>query len=79
MEITEYSTKYCPACKEMKLELKKLKKEGIKINIIDCEKEDSKCKDITYAPTLVLKKGRKSKKIIGFATAEDIRKKFEGL
>lgn len=79
MEITEYSSKSCPACKEMKPELKKLEKAGIKVNIIDCDKNDSKCKDIRHAPTLVIKKGGKSKKIIGFATAEDIRKKFERL
>lgn len=79
MEITEYSSKQCPACKEMKPELRQLKKAGIKVNVIDCDKNDSKCKDIGAAPTLVLKKGGRSKKIIGFATAEEIKKKFERL
>jgi len=79
MEITEYSSKQCPACKEMKPELRKLKKAGIRVNVIDCDKNDSKCKDITHAPTLIIKKGRKSKKIIGFTTAEEIKKKLEKL
>lgn len=79
MEITEYSSKQCPVCNEMKPELRKLKKAGIKVNIIDCNKDISKCKGIWAAPTLVLKKGGRSKKIIGFSTAEDIKKKFEKL
>jgi len=79
MELTEYSSKQCPACKEMKPELRKLKKAGFKINVIDCEKDPSKCKGIQAAPTLVLKKGERSKKIIGFATAEEIKRKFERL
>lgn len=79
MEITEYSTKYCPACRGIASELKKLKKEGIKVKVIDCGKNSSKCKGITYIPTLVIKKGRKSKKVIGFATVEDIKREFKKL
>ena len=79
MEITEYSSKYCPACNEMKPELRKLKKAGIKVNVIDCDKDSSNCKGIRAAPTLIIKKGGKSKKIIGFTTAEEIKRKFEGL
>lgn len=79
MEVTEYSSKDCPVCREMKPELRKLKRAGIKVNVIDCEKDPSKCKGIQAAPTLVIKKGRKSKKIIGFTTAEEIKKKFERL
>ncbi len=79
MELTEYSSKDCPVCKEMKPELKKLKQAGIRVNVIDCDKENSKCKDIQSAPTLVLKKGGRSKTIIAFATAEQIKTKFEKL
>ena len=79
MEVTEYSSKHCPPCQEMKPELKKLKKEGIKVNIVDCDKDISKCKDITHVPTLILKKGGKSRKIFGFATAEDIKEKLKFL
>ena len=79
MELTEYSSKDCPVCKEMKPELRKLKRAGIRVNVIDCEKDPSKCKSIQSAPTLVLKKGGRSKKIIGFTTAEEIKRKFEKL
>ena len=79
MEITQYSLKHCPVCKEMKPELRKLKRAGYSVNVIDCEKETSKCKGIQAAPTLVLKKGSKSRKIVGFATAEEIKRKFESL
>ena len=79
MELTEYSSKDCPVCNEMKPELRKLKRAGIRVNVIDCEKDISKCKGIQAAPTLVLKKGGRSKKIIGFATAEEIKRKFEKL
>ncbi len=77
MEITEYSSKYCPTCKRMASVVKKLKKSGIKINIIDCDKDNSKCKGIEYAPTIIIKKGNKSKKIQGFATAEEIKKEIK--
>ena len=79
MEVTEYSSKHCPPCQEMKPELKKLKKEGIKVNVVDCDENISNCKGILSVPTLILKKGGKSRKIIGFATAEDIKEKFRSL
>jgi len=63
----------------MASELKKLKKEGFKVNAIDCDKNESKCKDIIHVPTLIIKKGGKSRKIIGFATAEEIKEKFKKL
>lgn len=79
MEVTQYSSRHCPGCKEMKPELEKLKKEGIKVNIINCDKGGSKCKDIQHVPTIILKKGRKSRKITRYATAEEIKKKFKSL
>ena len=79
MEVIEYSSRHCPPCQEMKPELKKLKQAGIKVNIVDCDKDMPKCKDIQAVPTLILKKGGKSKKIIGFATAEEIKEKFKSL
>ena len=79
MEVTEYSSKHCPPCQEMKPELKKLKKEGIKVNVVDCDKNISKCKDILSVPTLILKKGGKSKRMVGFMTAEEIKEKFKSL
>ena len=79
MEVTQYSSKDCPACEEMAPELKKLKKEGFKVNAVDCDENTSECKDILSVPTLILKKGRKSRKIIGFATAEEIKKKLKSL
>ncbi len=79
MEITHYSQEFCPACKEMKPELRKLKKDGFKINVIDCDKTPSNCKGINATPTIVIKKGRKTKKISGFATAEEIKRKFDRL
>ena len=79
MEITQYSQEFCPACEEMKPELRKLKRAGFKVNVVDCDKNPSNCKGVKYTPTLVIKKGSKSRKISGFVTAEDIKKKFEGL
>jgi len=79
MEITHYSQEFCNACEEMKPELQKLKKAGFKINVVDCGKDPSDCKGIEYTPTLIIKKGRKSKKITGFATAEEIKSKFDSL
>ena len=79
MKITQYSLKHCPVCKEMKPELRKLKRAGYSVNVIDCEKETSKCKGIQAAPTLILKKGGKSRKIVGFATADEIKRKFDSL
>ena len=79
MEITEYFSKHCPVCEDMKPELKKLRRAGFKIKVIDCGKNRSKCKNIDYAPTLVIKKGRKSRKIVGFHSAEEIKEKFESL
>ena len=63
----------------MKPELKKLRQAGIKVNVIDCDKNTSGCKDIQAVPTLILKKGGRSRKIIGFATAEEIKEKFKSL
>ncbi len=79
MEIIEYSSKHCPPCQAMKPELKKLKQAGIKVNIIDCDKNTSKYKDIQSVPTLIIKKGGRSKRMVGFMTAEEIKKKFEKL
>jgi len=77
MEVTQYSSRHCPACEGMKGEMQKLKRAGIKVKLIDCD--DSKCEGIQHIPTTILKKGRKSKKIIGFATAEEIKEKFRSL
>ena len=79
MEITQYSQESCQVCNEMKPELMKLKRAGFKVNVIDCDKSPSNCKGIKYTPTIVIKKGSKSKKISGFATAEEIKRKFEKL
>ncbi len=79
MEIIEYSSKHCSICKEMASVIEKLKKEGIKIKIINCDKDMTKCKDIKYAPTIIIKKGNKSKKIEGFVTAEDIKSEIKKL
>jgi len=79
MEITEYSMKQCPPCQEMKSELKKLQQAGFKVNVVDCEKESSRCKNIQSVPTIIIKKGRKSKRITGFTTAEEIKSMFNNL
>ena len=79
MEITAYSQELCGACQEMKPELMKLKRAGFKINVIDCDKTPSNCKGIKYTPTLIIRKGSKSKRISGFATAEEIKRKFDKL
>lgn len=79
MEITQYSSKHCPACKEMEPELKKLKKAGFKVEVVDCEKDESKCKDLYSVPTLIIKKGNKSKEIVGFTKAEEIKEEFDKL
>ncbi len=79
MKITAYSSKYCSACQGIKKELKKLEKAGFEIDIVDCDKEVSKCKGIDGTPTLILKKGNKSRKIEGFATANDIKSEFDSL
>ena len=73
MEITEYSKKSCRVCNKMISEIEKLRKAGFKVNIVDCDKDNSKCEGIEYAPTLIIKKGNKSKKIQGFATAKEIK------
>ncbi len=79
MEITHYSQEFCHACEEMKPELRKLKKAGFKINVVDCDKTPSNCKGIKFTPTLIIKKGSKSKRINGFATADEIKRKFDRL
>lgn len=79
MEIIEYSTKDCAACEQMASELRKLKQAGIKVNVVDCDKEDSKCRDIQSVPTLILKKGGRSKRMVGFMTAEEIKEKLKSL
>ena len=79
MEVIEYSSKYCPPCQEMKSELRKLKQAGFKVSIIDCDKDMSACRGIQSVPTLIIKKGGKSKRINGFATAEEIKEKFDRL
>jgi len=79
MEIIEYATTTCPVCKRMAPELKKLLRAGFRIKIVNCDKKVSKCKDIKHAPTLIIKKGNKSKKIVGFTTAEDLKLEFEYL
>ncbi len=79
MEITEYSSKNCPSCQEMKPELKKLKRAGFKVSIVDCDKNMSECRGIQSVPTLIIKKGRRSKKMVGFMTAEEIKSKFDRL
>ena len=77
MKITEYSSEHCPACMKMASVVAKLKKSGIKIKVIDCDKDPSKCEGIEYAPTIIIKKGNKSKKIVGFATAKKIKSEIK--
>jgi len=79
MEIIEYSSKHCPPCQEMKPELRKLKQAGFKVSIVDCDKDMSACKGIMSVPTLIIKKGGKSKRMVGFMTAEEIKEKFDRL
>ncbi|MBU0958984.1 MAG: thioredoxin family protein [Nanoarchaeota archaeon] len=79
MEVIEYSSKHCSPCQEMKSELKKLKKAGFKVSIVDCDKNMSECRGIQSVPTLIIKKGRRSKKMVGFMTAEEIKSNFDKL
>jgi len=76
MEVIEYSSKHCPPCQEMKPELRKLKRAGFKVSVVDCDKEISKCRGIQSVPTIVIKKGRRSKRMVGFMTAEEIKSKL---
>jgi len=39
----------------------------------------SACKGIMSVPTLIIKKGGKSKRMVGFMTAEEIKEKFDRL
>ena len=79
MEIVQYFLENCSACHQMSPELKKLKKAGFKVKVVDCNKNMSKCRGIRAVPTLVLKKDGKSKKIVGFASAAEIKQAFEKL
>ena len=79
MEVIEYSSKYCPPCQEMKPELRKLQRAGFKVSIIDCDENMSACRGIQSVPTIVIRKGRRSKKMVGFMTAEEIKSKFDSL
>ncbi len=79
-KITHFHSKHCDPCREMKPEIDKLKKSGVKVKMVDIDsREGSRYAEklrINAVPTTIIQKGEKKIRFTGVASKEDIEKRL---